>query len=247
MLPVVVLLTFLSQSPSTPKVDLARAKQVFDSSCAGCHGPEGKGGKGPSLAVPKLRHARTDDELVQTIVGGIPGTQMPPSWYLGTEGVTLVVVYVRTLQANATPPRVEGDVANGKALYDGKGKCANCHTIGAMGHAFGPDLSNIGGRRSAASLHESLAEPNAEVADAYVPVVVITSQGNTVSGICVNEDNFSIQVLDSSGRFHSFRKSALSKIDKRSGESPMPSYKTLFSDTEMNDVVAYLSSLRGEQ
>jgi hypothetical protein len=78
-------------------------------------------------------------------------------------------------------------------------------------------------------------------------VVVVTSQGATVSGIRVNEDNFSIQVLDPSGRFHSFRKSALSKIDKRPGESPMPSYKTLFSEDEMNDLIAYLSSLRGDQ
>lgn len=249
MLPL-VFLVFLSQnSPpvAPPKFDLAHAKRVFDSNCAGCHGPEGKGGKGPSLAVPQLRHGRTDEELAQVILFGIPGTEMPPSWHLGAEGVTLAVVYVRTLGASATPPKVEGDVAKGKALYEGKGSCANCHTIGARGHAYGPDLSEIGSRRSASSLHESLSEPNAEVAEGFVPVYVVTSQGTTVSGIRVNEDNFSIQVLDASGHFHSFRKSAVTKIDKRPGESPMPSYKTLFSQSEMNDLVAYLSSLRGER
>jgi len=160
MLPVLALLTFLSQANpaavAPPGIDLARAKRVFDTSCAGCHGPEGRGGKGPSLAVPKLRHARTDEELGQIILFGLPGTEMPPSWHLGVEGVTLAAAYVRMLGANATPPQVAGDVGKGQQLFRGKGACAGCHTIGAEGRAYGPDLSDIGARRSAAGLREAL-------------------------------------------------------------------------------------------
>jgi len=251
MLPLLPLLMFLSQAnpaaAAPPRIDLARAKRVFDTSCAGCHGPEGRGGKGPSLAVPKLRHARTDEELGQLILLGLPGTEMPPSWYLGVEGVTLAAAYVRVLGANATPPQVAGDVVKGKELFRGKGACAGCHTIGAEGRAYGPDLSDIGARRSADGLRESLIQPNAAAGEGFVPVRAVTRQGEKVSGIRLNEDNFTIQILEASGRFHSFRKSALSELQESLTESTMPSYKTIFSEGELQDLVAYLSSLRGEQ
>jgi cytochrome c oxidase cbb3-type subunit III len=248
MLPVLPLLLFLSQAnpaPAVPRFDLARAKRVFDTSCAGCHGPEGRGGKGPSLAVPKLRHARTDEDLGQIILLGIPGTEMPPSWYLGVEGVTLAVVYVRMLGANATPPHVAGDVVKGQELFRGKGGCAGCHTIGAEGRAYGPDLSDIGARRSATGLRESLTDPNAAAGEGFVPVRAVTRQGEKVSGIRLNEDNFTIQILEPSGLLHSFRKSALSELQERPTESTMPSFKTIFSEGELQNLVAYLSSLRG--
>jgi cytochrome c oxidase cbb3-type subunit 3 len=250
MLAVLPLLAFLPQAqsaPSPPQVDVAQAKRVFDNNCAGCHGPEGAGGKGPPLAVPKLRQARTDNELMGVIFGGIPGTQMPPSWHLGMPGVTLAAAYVRILGARATPAKVEGDVAKGQALYQGKGGCANCHTQGAAGRAFGPDLSGIGARRSAASLRESLTDPGAEVDEGFLPIHAVTSQGTKIDGIRLNEDTFTIQILDQAGRLHSLRKSEISQLEKRADESPMPSYKTVFSETEMQDLMAYLSSLRGEQ
>ena len=250
MLSLLPLLMFLSQvnSPaaSPPKIDFAQAKRVFDNSCAGCHGPEGSGGKGPRLAVPKLRRARTDEELGQIILFGIPGTEMPPSWYLGQD-VVLVAAYVRMLGANATPPKVAGDIVKGLELFRGKAGCTGCHTVGSEGRAYGPDLSDIGARRSAASLHESLIDPSAEVGEGFVPVHATTRQGNKVSGIRINEDNFTIQVLEPSGRFQSFRKSALAALDERPTESAMPSFKSVFSENELQDLVAYLSSLRGEQ
>ena len=249
MLAVLPLLAFLPQTQAAPapQVDMVRAKRVFDTNCAGCHGPEGVGGKGPSLAVPKLRRVRSDEELLSVIFGGIPGTQMPPSWHLGMQGATQVAAYVRMLNKRATPVAVEGDVAKGRALYDGKGGCANCHTQGASGHAFGPDLSSIGGRRSAASLRESLTDPGAEVDEAFLEVHAVTRQGTKVNGLRLNEDTFTIQIVDQSGRVYSLRKAELTELGKRADESPMPSYKKVFSDVEMRDLTAYLSSLRGAQ
>jgi putative heme-binding domain-containing protein len=214
---------------------------VFDANCAGCHGPEGVGGKGPALAVPKLPRARTNEQLAGVIVEGIPGTVMPPSWHLGTEGVTLVVAYVRKLGATATPPTVEGEAAKGRALFAAKG-CSNCHSMG-----YGPDLSSIGSRRTAASLRESITDPAAEVSEDFLPVRIVTREGKKVQGLRVNEDSFTIQIVEPSGRFSSYRKDSLAKLDKRMGESVMPSYKTVFSESELRDLVVYLSSLRGEQ
>jgi putative heme-binding domain-containing protein len=245
-LPLLMLLA-QANTPSPPKIDFARAKRVFDNSCAGCHGPEGVGGKGPRLAVPKLRRARTNEELAQIITRGIPGTEMPPSWYLGVDGVTLAVAYVRMLGVTATQPKAVGDVAKGGELFRGKGGCTSCHTVGSQGHAYGPDLSDIGSRRGAESMRQALMEPSAVVGDGFIPVHATTRQGEKVSGVRVNEDTFTIQILEPSGRFQSYRKSALSSLEERPTESAMPSFKTAFSDRELQDLIAYLSSLRGEQ
>jgi putative heme-binding domain-containing protein len=238
---------FSQASAAQSGFDPARAKRVFDASCAGCHGPEGSGGKGPSLAVPKLRHAQTNEELAQIILFGIPGTEMPPSWYLGPEGARLAVGYVRLLGANATPPKVAGDIVKGRELFRGKGACTSCHTLGAEGRAYGPDLSDIGARRSAVRLREQLLEPNAQAGEGFVSVRAVTVEGEQVNGVRLNEDNFTIQVLEASGRYHSFRKAALSQLNERPTESAMPGYKTVFSEIELQDLVAYLSSLRGDQ
>jgi putative heme-binding domain-containing protein len=246
MLPLLSAFLLLAQNATPPpELDLARAKRVFDNNCAGCHGPEGSGGKGPRLAVPRLFRARTDKELAEIIEFGISGTEMPVSRYLGPEALRLVTFYVRTLGANATPPRIDGDTSRGKELFDGKGGCARCHTVGGHGWAYGPDLSDVGGRRSAATLRDSLVEPNAEIADGFVPVSTVTAQEEKVSGLRVNRDNFTIQILEPSGRFRSFRKDSLLELHEYPNESAMPSYKTAFSDSELRDLVAYLSSLRG--
>src|ERR1043166_9722182 len=243
MIPSVVLLSFLAQGnpPGVPQIDWARAKRVYDANCAGCHGPEGVGGKGPALAVAKLSRGQTDEQLAGVIANGIPGTVMPPSWHLGNDGVTLAVAYVRKLGQGATPRKVEGDVARGQALYAAKG-CATCHSIG-----YGPDLASIGARRTPASQRESLTDPAAEVSERFPPVRIVTRAGKKVEGIRVNEDTFTIQVVEPSGRYSSYRKDSLAKIEKLAGESPMPSYKTALSRIELRDLVAYLSSLRGEQ
>ena len=240
MFPTVLLFSFLAQAPSPPPIDWAKAKRVFDANCAGCHGPEGVGGKGPALAVPKLPRARTNEELAGIIANGIPGTLMPPSWHLGFTGITLATAYVRKLGATATPPKVDGDLAKGQAIFTSKG-CTGCHTTG-----YGPDLSSIGSRRTAASLRESITDPAAEVSEDYLLVTAVTREGKKVQGLRANEDTFTIQIVEPSGKFVSFRKDALAKLDKRAGESPMPSYKAL-SETELRDLVAYLSSLRGDQ
>src|SRR6185436_4307850 len=51
--------------------------RLFERHCAGCHGPRGDGGRGPRLAVPKLRRAQDAPEVARIIRSGINGTEMP--------------------------------------------------------------------------------------------------------------------------------------------------------------------------
>jgi putative heme-binding domain-containing protein len=94
-----------------------------------------------------------------------------------------------------------------------------------------------------AHLRTSLVDPDAAITPGFTVVSVTLADGKQVSGIRLNENTFSIQIRDNDGRFHSLRKSDLKAV-KRDMKSSMPNFKTL-SRQELDDLVAYLSSLRG--
>jgi hypothetical protein len=92
-------------------------------------------------------------------------------------------------------------------------------------------------------IRESLEQPDSEVLPPFWRVSVSDREGKTHSGFRLNEDTYSIQILDMGERLHSFSKGDLQslKIEKT---SVMPSYSTVFSSRELEDLIAYLSSLR---
>jgi len=228
----------------TPE-DLAAGERMYRTQCASCHGARGEGGRGATLARPRLVHAPDDQAMFNVIANGIPDTEMPGHWFTDRETRQLVA-FVRTL-GRVPPQKVTGDAANGQKLYAGKGGCAACHTIGGRGGAIGPDLSEIGASRSLAYLRESLIAPEAAVPDGFLQVQLVTRNGSRITGVRLNEDTFSIQIRDLSGDFRSFFKTELAELNKQPGKSPMPSYTKIFTESELDDVVAYLDSLRGPQ
>ena len=181
--------------------------------------------------------------MFNVIANGIPGTEMPGHWFTDRE-IRQLVAFVRTL-GRVAPQKATGDVVNGEKLYAGKGGCASCHTIGGRGGAIGPDLSDIGASRSLSYLRESLTSPEAAVPDGFLEVQLVTRKGRRMTGVRLNEDTFSIQIRDLSGDFRSFFKSELAELNKQPGKSPMPSYTKVFTQSELDDLVAYLDSLRG--
>ena len=230
----------VSASPASAS---EHGRRLYLSQCAACHGPEGEGGKGPSLARPRLRHAPDDESLALVIRRGIPGTEMPSTW-LSLELAREIASYVRTLGRIEQPP-LPGDPARGRRIYEAKGGCTNCHNIEGRGAALGPALDDIGARRSAAHLREALLEPEVFVPANYLQVRAAPRSGPPVTGGRVNEDSFSIQIRDADGRVHSFWKRDLEQLSKRYGRSPMPAYAA-YSSEEIDDLVAYLASLQGE-
>jgi len=230
-------------------------QRLFETHCAACHGPHGEGGKGPTLAQPSLPRAGDDASLRRIIQDGINGTEMPPA-RLHSNEIAQVAVYVRSL-GSLPPDPVSGDAARGEKLFLTKAGCAVCHTIHGHGGAFGPDLSDIGLRRSAPYLRRALADPGAEVpqsysafrADVNLPlnflyVRAVTRDGAEIDGVRVNEDTFSIQIRDASGHVYSFFKAELRELHKEFGKSPMPSYAAALSKDELDDLVAFLVTLR---
>jgi cytochrome c oxidase cbb3-type subunit III len=224
--------------------DAAAGKKLFELHCAVCHGIEGKGGgRGPNLNRVHLEHAPDDAALKSLIKDGIP-PEMPSAWYMSEKDVANVVAYVRSL-GRIPAESVPGDAMRGAHVYT-KGGCANCHIVAGDGTGFGPELTEVGARRSAEYLRECLVKPSANLPEGFLWVEATAVSGETVRGIRVNEDTFSIQIMDSSGGFHSLRKQELKELRKLRGETPMPSYKQIFSAAELQDLVAYLASLRGK-
>jgi cytochrome c oxidase cbb3-type subunit 3 len=229
-------------APPTPQ-DLAQGQRIFQSQCAHCHGPRGEGGRGANLARPRLRHAAGDQALFKIIDEGIEGTEMPRA------GMTIpetwrVVAYVKSLGRVSQPPAINGSPGRGEQVYAANG-CAGCHTIQGRGGALGPDLTDVGARRSPWHLRASVIEPEAEVADGFLQVRVTPRSGPRVTGVRVNEDTFSIQLRDLAGDLHSYWKADLTDLQKDRGKSPMPGYGGKLSSSELDDLVAYLASLEG--
>ena len=234
--------------PKSSREDLAEGQRIFATQCSYCHGPKGEGGQGAVLAVPHLSHAPDDQALFRVIREGIPGTGMPAS-ALTTARIWQVAAFVRTLgrvsgSNSDGASRSIGDARQGRQIFVTKGGCAKCHTIGGHGGAIGPDLTGIGDRREPAELRTSLLEPSASVPLDFLQVHVVTKDGRSFTGVRINEDAFSIQIRDLANQFHSFWKNELIDIVKEPKRSIMPSYQSILTKAELDDVLAYLESLQ---
>ncbi len=201
-------------------------KQLYSSVCQACHGPEARGDRGPAL-TGSLRHGNSDSEMFRNVRGGIQGTQMPPFAQFTSDQIWQVMAYVRSL-SGAASDTAPGDPVAGRAIYEGKGECRRCHQS---------DLAGIG-LRSAQELRSSIVNPGQQAM-----VTVTPKTGGEFRGLHRNEDTFSIQILDASGKLRSFTKSQLASftVDPR---SVMPSdYAKQLTASEIQNVVAYLKTL----
>jgi putative heme-binding domain-containing protein len=248
-----MLVLLLYASVQSAPADVAQGKQLFDGMCARCHGIDGTGDEGPALNRPTLGRAGSDEALRDVIRDGIPDRGMPRVRRLTDNELQQLVAYVRSLGRTASASTA-GNAERGRALY-GKLACESCHIVKGLGGSFGPDLTEIGVARGPAHLRQSFLGPAEALPRGslvpgrgfaeFLPVRIVTSDGREVRGIRINEDPFTIQVRDVGNRLHSFRKSDLKDLDKEFGKSLMPSFRGRLTDTEIEDLVAYLSSLRG--
>jgi len=223
-------------------VDTEQGRRLYESLCGSCHRPRGNGGRGANLAQPRLRRATDDQALASIIRRGIRGTEMPGS-PLTPSQVSSLASYVKTL-GRVAPEDIPGDGRRGEGVYASL-DCERCHTLRGRGGIVGPELDDIGARRSAAHLREALIDPEASVPHGFLQLRVVTEDGRTLTGVRVNEDGFSIQFRDLSGRLHSFWKTEIDTLEHQWQRSPMRSYEGRLTTEQTDDLVAYLVSLTG--
>lgn len=228
---------------SAGAADLTEGKRLYDAQCALCHGIDGSGGYGPSLLRPTFVRAPDDAGLISIVTTGIPGLMPDFGRANGPRRTWQLSAFVRTLN-RAGAERATGNAQNGRAIYQKRG-CAGCHVVDGVGRALGPDLSSIGNQRGLAYLEESLVAPAARVPDGHVVVTARPKSGAPVRGVRVSEDAFWVHIRDTAGRLHAFRTADLAELTREAGASLMPAAN--LSAAELDDVVAYLASLRGQR
>jgi len=234
--------------------DLQRGKQTFESTCSTCHGLDGGGAMGPNIQGIPFRLGV--DAVTNVIKNGMAGGMPAFGSQLDAQQIRQVVGYLLTL-SRKDEGKVTGDAASGKQVYASAG-CASCHIISGEGGNIGPELTTVGQLRGPTYLRNTLLFPGTDLPQTrsflesggmleFLFVHVVTKEGRAFEGTRVAEDSFHIVLEDAKGKFHSFRKDQLREYKKEPGKSMMPSVKGKLSDTQVNDLVAYLAGLKGAQ
>jgi cytochrome c oxidase cbb3-type subunit III len=225
------------------QADVDRGARLYGSNCAFCHGAGGDALANADLRSGKFRRAQSDEDLRRLIASGIPGTAMPPHKLQDSE-LTGIVAYIRGMREVRGGTVGAGDAQRGKEIFAGKGACMSCHRVNGQGSRVAPDLSEIGPIRSANRLQDALLDPTANMLPMNRTVRAVTREGKTITGRRLNEDTYSVQLIDMEERLVSLAKSELKEYEVLKTSS-MPSYRGKLSDQEQRDVVAYLLTLRG--
>jgi putative heme-binding domain-containing protein len=248
----------LAQNPLAGDAKAAKAGEYeFRINCALCHGLGAHGGgRGPDLTRAVKKHTHSDADMFQVISNGIAGTAMPANGTNGQgvgmtdEEIWQIITYIRSQEVKA-PAKPLGDPSHGRELFFGDANCSMCHMVEGKGGRMGPDLSAVGGSRTHDALVDSVRNPSRRLAwgltestkefpQEYESVTAVTADGNKITGVTLNEDSFTVQVMDSGEHIYMLDKSKLKSFQK-TRESAMPKYEAdSLSDKELDDILAFL-------
>ena len=242
----------VTQNPYTSTVDVHNGARNFRNHCAICHALDATGESGPDLTRSEYRHGNSNSALFRIVSQGITGTSMAAHRFTDRE-VWQLVAYLRSLDRRSAAETLPGDPAKGKVVFEEQGDCSRCHMVEGQGGRLGPDLSDVGWKRSASNLRESILEPSAEIGNTsetfvdgtrrYWPVTLTLADGRSFQGVVLNEDSYTIQVMDEEERLLSYKKELLKEI-RRGQVSAMPTFQDDLTEAEVDDLVAYLASLK---
>ena len=250
-LAILLLLTALCRAQDNPLASDPKAAEtgrwMFRIFCAPCHGIGAEGGRGPDLTRGTYTAGDRDADLFRVISTGVPGSEMAAyGGRLENDQIWRLVAYIRSVSHHETQT-VSGSAGAGEKIFWGKGGCGGCHRVGVKGGSIGPELTRAGRQRSVAYLRASVLTPDADLTPGYATITVVTRDGKKITGVEKGFDNFSGQLMDLSGQYYSFLKEDVTSM-QREFRSLMPGdYGQRLSESEMNDLLAYLVSLRGGQ
>jgi len=232
----------------------------FRINCALCHGLGAHGGgRGPDLTRAQKKHTHSDADMFQVISNGIPGTAMPANGTNGQgvgmtdEEIWQIITYIRSQEVKA-PVNSQGNAAHGKELFYGDANCSLCHMVDGKGGRLGPELTAVGSSRTRAALIDSVRNPSNRLAwgltestkefpQEYESVTAVTADGKEIKGVTLNEDSFTVQIMDTTERIHLLEKDKLRSFQK-TRQSAMPRYAaSTLSDKDLDDILAFLVSV----
>jgi mono/diheme cytochrome c family protein len=180
----------------TTSADTNRGRVLFIQKCGVCHVLAEAGTTaevGPELdgAFAAAREAGENSDTIEGIVkaqvenprpvNDDPAVSMPPDIVSGQD-LDDVAAYVGKYAGvpGAAPPKVPG--GPGAQVFANNG-CGGCHTFAAAksGGVTGPDLDEVLVGQSPAMVHESIVDPNKEIAAGFQPNIMPTTFGESLS------------------------------------------------------------------
>jgi hypothetical protein len=143
-----------------------------------------------------------------------------------------------------------GDAKAGAAYFNGEGKCNSCHStsgdLAGIGKKYDPPTlqqrflfpmaGGFGGRGGRGGRGGPPANP--------VTVTVTPASGPAISGTLVHLDDFSVALRDSTGEYHSWKRTPAVKVVKRNPFDAHIELLDRYTDKNMHDIVAYLETLK---
>ena len=215
--------------------------RVYVAQCALCHGPSGDGVDGVNLRTGQFRNVGSDEDLRRVITEGVGGGRMP-AFDLRPDELDGLVAYIRAgFDPSGVAVRV-GDADRGREVFRGEGGCTSCHRVDGVGPRTAPDLSDIGAVRTPAQLQRKLLNPDSALLPINRPVRIVTRSGETVRGRRLNEDTYTVQLIDDRERLRSFQKIELAEFEVYDTSRMEP---TDLSSEQVADLIGYLLTLQG--
>lgn len=240
----VILVPLIAGAQTYNQSDIDAGAALYQAQCYSCHGA-GDGVPGVDLRTGQFRHAASDHDLLAIIRNGIPGTAMPSHGDLSGKEIVSLVAYIRNMRDYDAQAVKIGNPETGRQLFEGAGHCLDCHRVNGKGSRLALDLSDTGALHPAVFLERALLNPQAD--EAIEPqnhfVRAVTENGLVITGRRINEDTFSIQLMDEQQNLVSLEKANLKSLTVIKGPE-MPSLKGKLSDEQIGDLVAYLLSLK---
>lgn len=225
-------------SQQSAKVDGA---PIFASSCAGCHGADGRGGEhAPNIAItPEVQNLR-DADLLRILKNGLLENGMPAFNSMGQDKLNAVLDYLRTLQGRKSVVDLKGDPHQGELIFKGKAQCSSCHMVNGVGGFLGSDLSLYGVNTSPEEIRAVITHPDKNLPMQKKAITVVMRNGQSLTGMLKSDDNFSLTVQGTDGAFHFFHKHEIERVEVGT-HSLMPiDYGATLTSGELDDLVSYL-------
>ena len=232
-----------TQDHTFTPMEIEAGSRLYADQCSLCHGPNGDGVANVNLRRNQYRKPMSDDDLRKAITEGNADQGMP-AFKLKQDELDSLIAFIRAgFEVSNAPVRL-GDATRGRTVFAGNGGCQKCHRVDGLGSRVAPDLSDIGSARQPAAIQRKLLDPTRSMLPINRPVRALTRDGKTIKGRRLNEDTFTVQIIDEQERLLTLTKADLREYELGT-TSPMPSVAGRLTPDELADLVAYLSSLKG--